>query len=303
MTRVLVAGAVGLAALLYFAAWAWRRRFRGRRQRARVRRVEWTAIVTAVVCGSLIGGGVGVAGRYYLPYDSAVPLAGVSNVRAQPLGPTWTPGTVTPSPTPLPARLILQVPYTTQAPLGNWAQHQESCEAATLTMVVFYWKNDREIVIRPSAADASINQIDRWKTQLDLTNTLLGELAQDHLGYGYVIIPNTPDNIRQQIAAGRPVIAEVRTHGLGNANYPGYSTHYEEQGWSVPHFIVIIGYDSTGVFLNDAGISKGRGYHISYQQLAHAINDLDVHHPNLNQGQVLLVVAPVAPTRIPPGIF
>jgi hypothetical protein len=114
-------------------------------------------------------------------------------------------------------------------------------------------------------------------------------------------VPNTPETIREQLAAGRPLIAEVRTHGLGNVNYPGYRDHYEQTGWSVPHFIVIIGYDSTGVWLNDAGISKGRGYHISYAQLAHAISDLDQHHPNLAQGQVLLVIAPEAPVKVQPG--
>jgi hypothetical protein len=40
----------------------------------------------------------------------------------------------------------------------------------------------------------------------------------------------------------------------------------------VPNFILIIGYDGTGVWLNDPGISWGRGYHISYAQLAHAID-------------------------------
>ena len=62
-------------------------------------------------------------------------------------------------------------------------------------------------------------------------------------------------------------------------------------------FILVIGYDSTGVWLNDPGISWGRGYHISYAQLAHAIDSLDQHHPALNQGQVLLVVAPEAPIK------
>jgi hypothetical protein len=59
--------------------------------------------------------------------------------------------------------------------------------------------------------------------------------------------------------------------------------------------VLIIGYDSTGVFLNDPGISWGRGYHVSYQQFAHAIDSLDQHHPSLAQGQVLLLIAPEEP--------
>jgi len=195
-----------------------------------------------------------------------------------------------PTPTPLPSQVLLQVPFTTQAPLNNWAQHQESCEAATLTMLVSYWQHSSAVVIDPHAADASINQIDKWKSQPDLNVTMMGELAEQHFGYAYRIVPNEPKVIAEQLSAGRPLIAEVRTHALGNPRYPGYSTHYEQNGYSVPHFILIIGYDSTGVWLNDPGISWGRGYHISYAQLAHAIDSLDQHHPALNQGQVLLLL-------------
>src|SRR5207249_462060 len=100
------------------------------------------------------------------------------------------------------------------------------------------------------------------------------------------------------------------THGLGNTHYPGYSTHYEQTGWSVPHFVLIIGYDSTGVWLNDSGISAGRGYHITYAQLTHAIADLGEHHPALNNGNTLLLIAPqgerenespLTPTHSPRG--
>src|SRR5258708_5651840 len=113
--------------------------------------------------------------------------------------------------------------------------------------------------------------------------------------------PNDPEGRPEQLSAGRPRRAEVRPHGLGNPRYPGYPSHYEQTGWSVPHFVLIIGYDGTGVWLNDPGISWGRGYHITYAQLAHAIDDLDQHHPALDEGQVLLLVAPDAPQNVRPG--
>lgn len=85
------------------------------------------------------------------------------------------------------------------------------------------------------------------------------------------------------------------------AEKPGYSSHFEQQGWSVPHFVMIIGYDCTGVWLNDPGISWGRGYHSSYAQLTDATADLDQHHPALAQGQVLLLVAREAASHVRPG--
>ena len=267
----------------------------------RPRPVRWGGVVIAVMAALILGSGSGVVARHYLNQRApAVPLPGVTAVHAQPLPVEVGPGTM-PTPTPLPSQMLLQVPFTTQAPLNNWAQHQESCEAATLTMLVSYWQHSSAVVIEPHAADASINQIDKWKSQPDLNVTMMGELAEQHFGFAYRIVPNDPKVIAEQLSAGRPLIAEVRTHALGNPRYPGYSTHYEQNGYSVPHFILIIGYDSTGVWLNDPGISWGRGYHISYAQLAHAIDSLDQHHPALNQGQVLLLLAPEKPVRVRPG--
>ncbi|HEX3507892.1 MAG TPA: C39 family peptidase [Candidatus Dormibacteraeota bacterium] len=295
MKLAAVAG-IGGAAALYFAIWSGRQsKTANPRARRRLNRAYSGALATVVACAVLIGGSVGVIGLDYLNgLQAAALLPGVTDISPAPV---LAEGSPTPalSPKPLPAHILLRVPFTTQAPLGNWAQHQESCEAASLTILVAYWRHDRSVIINPTAADTLIHQIDGWKTQLDLTDALLGKLAHDHFRYAYRILQNSPEVIREQLSAGRPLLAEVRTHGLGNPNYPGYSTHYEQQGWSVPHFVVIIGYDSTGVFLNDPGISEGRGYHITFAQLTHAIADLGQHHPALNQGQVLLLIAPSVP--------
>ncbi len=270
--------------------------------------VRWQGLALALVFGLALGGGIGVLGRHHLnQLDVGAPLPGVTDVQPLPIAAASSFDPATPSPTPLPERLLLQVPYTTQAPLGNWAQHQESCEEATLSMLAAYWQRDTAVVIDPHSADATIAalvswQVQRWGSEDDLTDTRLGELAKQYYGYGYRIVPNDPQAVREQIAAGRPLIAGVRTHGLGNPNYPGYSNHYEQQGWSVPHFVLVIGYDSDGVWLNDPGITKGRGYHITWAQLTHAIDDLNQNHPALSQGQVLLVVGPeVNPTPVKPG--
>ena len=270
-----------------------------RRGGMRALNVRWGGIAIAVVAAIALGGASGAVGRHYLNARDVRPLPGVTEVQAQPI-PTVGPGTEV-TPMALPDHVLLQVPFTTQAPLNNWAQHQESCEAANLTMLHLYWQKDASVVIDPHAADASIATIDSWKPAADLDDTQVGELAKQHWGYAYRLVPNDPQVIAQQLAAGRPLLAEVRTHGLGNGHYPGYYNHYEQTGYSVPHFVTIIGYDSTGVWLNDPGISWGRGYHITYAQLTHAIDDLDQHHPALSQGQVLLLIAPEQRPRVRGG--
>jgi hypothetical protein len=196
----------------------------------------------------------------------------------------------------LPAFVNLAVPYTSQAPLMNWADKQHDCEEATLVMVDRYLRGDRSgAVIDPGTADAAINRITPWKLSEDLTDQQLGELAKAHLGWSYRIYPATLDNIKAQLAQGRPVIVGVRTHGLGNSNYPGFQTHYEQPGWSVSHYLVVTGYDSANnLILNDPGITRGRGYSITLQQLSFAIADLDRAYPSLNQGLIVLVLAPGA---------
>ena len=263
--------------------------------------VHWGGIAAAVIAAVALGGGTGLAGRVYLNRAAAPPLPSVTRVAPEPI-PTIGPGTQA-SPVVLPDRILLQVPFTTQAPLKNWAAHQESCEAANLTMLWLYWNHSQAVVIDPQTADNYIHTIDGWKPQPDLNVTMMGQLAEQRWGYAYRILPNTPQVIAEQLSAGRPLLAEVRTHGLGNPRYPGYSSHFEQTGWSVPHFVTIIGYDKTGVWLNDPGISLGRGYHITYAQLTHAIDDLDRHHPALNQGQVLLLIAPEATPKVRPGTF
>ena len=261
--------------------------------------VRWGGIAIAIVAAVLLGGISGAIGRHYLNAGAARPLPGATKVHAVPV-PTIGPGTdVTPA--ALPDHMLIQVPFTTQAPLNNWAQHQESCEAANLTMLFEYWNNDSDVVINANTADSMIRQIDSWKPQPDLNDTMLGQLARQHFGYTYRLLPNDPKVIAEQLSAGRPLLAEVRTHGLGNSHYPGYTTHFEQNGYSVPHFVTIIGYDSSGVWLNDPGISWGRGYHISYTQLTHAIDDLDQHHPALSEGQVLLLIAPEATPKVRAG--
>jgi hypothetical protein len=196
----------------------------------------------------------------------------------------------------LPEFVNLPVPYTSQAPLMNWPQRQHDCEEATLVMVDRFLKGDRSGgLLEPHTADTAINVITPWKPQVDLTSRQLGELAKEHLGWGFRIYPATRENVKEQLSLGRPVIVGVRTHGLGNPDYPGFQGHHEVPGWSVSHYLVVTGYDNSDtLILNDPGITRGHGYHIKFDQLTFAINDLDQAYPNLNQGQIILVLAPEA---------
>jgi hypothetical protein len=69
----------------------------------------------------------------------------------------------------LPRAVALPVPFTTQAPLGNWAVRQHNCEEASLLMVDRYLLGDRSgRVINPQAADHEINRDQRFQIRNSL---------------------------------------------------------------------------------------------------------------------------------------
>ena len=85
----------------------------------------------------------------------------------------------------------------------------------------------------------------------------------------------------------------VRTHSLGNPNYPGYRDHFGQPGYSVAHFIVVVGYNQSDQFiLNDPGLTRGHGTTASWDTLMHSLDDHDQAYPKLAGGRVFLVLAP-----------
>jgi len=206
-----------------------------------------------------------------------------------------------PSPSPSAATasgaVLLAVPFSTQAPLGDWGKHQESCEEANLAQVAAYYSGDHSTILDRYAADRSIAQlvawqIKNWGSEADLTDQRLGELASAYYGYDYQVLHLTDSAMQAQLHAGHPVILGVTTHGLGNPHYPNYEAHYLQPGYSVSHFVTVVGYDGSSYILNDPGITAGRGYGVSYPQLVFAVRNLDEQHPNLDEGLVMLVVHP-----------
>jgi hypothetical protein len=238
---------------------------------------------------------IGIGAGVYFAFFGAGPQVSYVTPDLVPIDIT----SATPSDQPpvnLPSAVILPVPFTSQAPLNNWADRQHTCEEASLVMVDRYLRGDHSgALIDPRTADNAINQITAWKPAVDLTIQQVGDVAQKNLGWVYKILPADRLNMKQQLALGRPLIFGVRTHGLGNSNYPGYSSHYEQAGWSVSHYLVVAGYNGSDQYvLNDPGLTRGHGYVIGYDQLMHAVDDLDQAYPSLNAGRVFLVLAPAA---------
>lgn len=177
-----------------------------------------------------------VARSYYLDTREQVGAEPVS----QPATETIAEEVVTPTPQPapqpeekpLPATAMLEVPFTSQAPLGNWdALHEEACEEASLLMVE-YFLNGKSIV-SASTTSSELEKIVGWEEErnygVSITLAQLVEVAKGYYGRsGARIITNpTVTDLQKELAAGRPVIIPAAGRQLGNPNFtpPGPTYH------------------------------------------------------------------------------
>jgi len=170
---------------------------------------------------------------------------------------------------PLPDRVVLDVPFYSQAPFAVWdSLHKETCEEASLHMVRDYYLNKSQSL---EEQDKSLINYVNWQTKrgykFDITLNELVETARIYYGFtGHKIINNpTIEEIKKEIAAGRPVIVPAAGRLLDNPYFKAPGPIY--------HMLVIKGYDKTGFITNDPGTRRGEDFHYDYQNLYNSIHD------------------------------
>ncbi len=159
-----------------------------------------------------------------------------------------------------PITVQLTVPFTSQAPDGNWSNpvYEDGCEEAAILMA-YYWAN--RLPLDSGTAAREISAIAQYEIKLDgeyrdrsITDT--AALMRDYFGYNGVKsnLNITADDIINQLMNGNLVIAAVNGRRLGNPHYtpPGPPNH----------MLVVTGYDAASdeFITNDPGTHFGAGY-------------------------------------------
>lgn len=206
---------------------------------------------------------LGVALLSFAVYQKAKAPAKTIIEKLQKEGPvaTYTPKVIPPAKT-------LFVPYTVQAPNANWKVHEESCEEAAILMYHYFFERSLAENLEANKTDLELRvlkewQVKNWGKEPDLNLNQLGELAKGYWGYDYKIVKNIDEEaIKEQIAAGNPVMVPVMTHSLKNPHYNVNDSY---------HILLIKGYDEKGVITNDAGIKEGKNWHYTWDILWGAI--------------------------------
>lgn len=173
----------------------------------------------------------------------------------------------------LPQKLILDVPFISQAPHANWDDpYQEACEEASMIMVYNYLKGISNIT--PDQADKQILDLVDYETSIglpyDINTFEMQEVIQDYYSMDSTILTSESINVeefKKQISQGNPIIIPAQGQQLNNPNFSNGGPEY--------HMLVIIGYDDKKeLFItNDPGTRNGKQYEYSYETILDAIHD------------------------------
>lgn len=188
----------------------------------------------------------------------------------------------------IPDELNLAVPFTSQAPTGNWdALHEEACEEAS-SMMAARFILDRSIT-NSADAEAGIQELtsyvaDTMHLPVDITGAETAQLINEFYGlHAEVKTDFTWNDVKQALAQGYPVIIPAAGQQLGNPYYTAPGPLY--------HMLVVKGYTAKKIITNDSGTKRGADYQYTYDTVmnaAHDWNSGDVTHGQ----KVAIIVKP-----------
>ncbi|MFH0969206.1 MAG: C39 family peptidase [Patescibacteria group bacterium] len=185
----------------------------------------------------------------------------------------------------IPDSVLLEIPFMSQAPFQEWdAFHEDACEEASLIMVKYF--SDNKKLISKEQGEKEIQHLvlveeeNKYKSSITLNE--LNEVAEKYygLGNGRVEKNITIDDIKKELADGKPVIVGAAGKVLPNPNFRNGGPNY--------HMLVIKGYDEKGFITNDPGTRLGENFRYTFDGLFNAIHDWNAKNI-LNGGKNYLV--------------
>lgn len=194
--------------------------------------------------------------------------------------------------TPLAGSVRMDVPFTAQAPLGNWSdpRQQDGCEEASALMAMAWVRGE---TLSPEDAEKEIIAISeyeraRYGTYHDTSAHDTAErIFKGYFDYDNVTVAYdmTADDIREELRRGNLVIVPADGQKLDNPNYtpPGPPVH----------MLVIIGYEGGRFITNDPGTRAGASYEYKEETLMGAIRDYPTgsHEPIESERRAMIVVS------------
>jgi hypothetical protein len=179
----------------------------------------------------------------------------------------------------------LTVPFTAQAPFGNWGEpYQEACEEASLIMVHHFLENSS---LSQQQADGEIVDLTSWIASQglpqDSTLEQLVDVAKQYYGYSTRILEDpTREDLQRELDAGNPVIVPAAGRLLGNPYFSGEGPWY--------HMLVLVGYTENAFIVHDPGTRRGKNYIYSFDTLMNAIHNWTGTKEDIENGNKVVLL-------------
>ncbi len=190
----------------------------------------------------------------------------------------------------IPAQFNLAIPFTPQAPHANWAlPYQEACEEASAYMVSGYYTGMESGLIDADIADAELLELVAFEQDflgiyLDTTALETVNFIDAFYQYGsFFELDPTVEEIKAEIAAGRPVIVPAAGKLLGNPFFSGDGPLY--------HMFVIKGYTENAFIVNDPGTRNGESFVYDIDVIMNAMGDWNGGSPE-SGAKVVIFTSP-----------
>lgn len=186
----------------------------------------------------------------------------------------------------IPVEFNLDIPFTSQAPFGNWdATHEEYCEEASLVMANRFVTNRG--ISGSQDADDAMNAMKDWEVEHfgyfeSTTAEETATIAREYLGLQAKVVKEfTWDDAKRELLQGHVVILPSAGRELGNPNFTGLGPIY--------HMLVVRGWTTTKIITNDPGTRRGEEYVYDPTVLYNAIGDYN-HNDPAHGATVMIVV-------------
>lgn len=227
------------------------------------------------------------------PEATLSPALSASPIENKPsITPTVSPA-LSPSPVNLPERdVLLDVPFTSQAPFGNWAdpKEQDGCEEASALMAVAWARGEALTPQRSLEEILAISDYEE-KNYGNYHDTNAEDTAdriyKGYFGYDNIVVRHeiNANDIKQELFKGNLVVVPANGRELGNP-------HYTPPG-PLEHNIVIRGYDAAKkeFITNDPGTSFGEKYRYKEKVLEGALMDYPTgYKETIIPGQTAMII-------------
>lgn len=171
----------------------------------------------------------------------------------------------------VPESVNLNVPFIAQAPGGDWSYpFPYTCEEAAALMVHYFFEGRDEADVAKTKLEllALVDFEEKnYGFHKDTSVAHTARLIRDYYGYdARVSYDISLDDIKGELALGRPVLVPVAGQLLENPNFTPPGPAY--------HLVLLKGYNKDGFISHDPGTAKGADFPYSYQIMEEAIHDL-----------------------------